>query len=145
MVLSKHFYIYIISIILGFIYLFFIQTSITTIDSSNFIIESKIAQQKIFHIQRENNQSTLECNHQPILFKNPKKLGYWYKGTESISIQLHRGENRCHGTYLREHIAQKLNFSEFLILFILLGIPLFNFLFFILISLLNKLGRGKNV
>jgi len=56
MVLSKHFYIYTISIILGFTYWFFIQTSITTVNSSKFIIESKIAQRKTFHIQRENNQ-----------------------------------------------------------------------------------------
>lgn len=143
--MSKRFYLYTISILLGFIYLFFIQTSIRRIDSSHFIIESKIEQQKTFHLQRENNQSTLQCNNQPILFKNPKKIGYWYKGTESINLQLHRGENLCYGSYLKRNIAQKLNFSEFLILFILLGVPLLNLLFLILISLLNKLRRGRHV
>ena len=77
-----------LSFIIGFIYLFIIHIDIEKIDKSHFIINSKITQTKTLHIKRENNQSTIQCNENSIPLTEQKKKGYWYHGTESISIAL---------------------------------------------------------
>ena len=132
-----------LSFSLGLIYLYFIETSILKTDASHFVITSKIEQNKSFHIRRENNQSTLQCNTQNIIFSNQKKRGYWYHGTESIDIMLHNGKNMCHGTHLTGEIAQKLNFTEFIVLFMLMGVPIFHLLFTLLIWLLNRVWKKE--
>jgi len=132
-----------LSFSLALVYLYFVQTSVLKTDASHFVITSKIEQNKSFHIRRENNQSTLQCNTQNIIFSNQKKRGYWYHGTESIDIVLHKGENICQGTHLTSEIAQKLNFTEFIVLFILMGLPIFHLLFTLLIWLLNRLWKKK--
>ena len=134
---------HIISLFLGILYFYIIDTSILKINSSTFIIESKIEQQKSFHIRRENNQSRLQCNGQNLVFNNPKKKDYWYHGTESINIILYEGKSSCQGTHFTDEIAQKLNFTEFIILFILIGVPIFNLLFTLLTWILNKIWRKK--
>jgi len=132
-----------LSFSLGLLYLYFIETSIIKTDASHFVINSKIEQNTSFHIRRENNQSTLQCNNQNIIFSNQKKRGYWYHGTESIDIVLHNGKNMCHGTHLTGEIAQKLNFTEFIILFILMGLPIFHLLFTLLIWILNRVWKKE--
>ena len=132
-----------LSFSLGLIYLYFVETSVLKIDASHFLITSKIEQNKSFHIRRENNQSTLRCNTQNIIFSNQKKRGYWYHGTESIDIMLHKGENICQGTHLTGEIAQKLNFTEFIVLFILIGLPIFHLLFTLLIWILNMVWKQE--
>ena len=128
-----------ISLLFGFIYLFFINTSIEKINRSHFIIDSKIEQVKRFHIRRENNQSTLRCNDDTIIFNNQKRKGYWYHGTESIDIKLHKGKNHCQGTNITGEVVQKLNYIEFFILFILIGTAIFHLLFKLLLFGLNTI------
>jgi hypothetical protein len=128
-----------ISFLFGLLYFYFIHTSLKKIDPSHFTVVSKIEQVKRFHIRRENNQSTLQCNHQDLTFVNQKEKGYWYHGTESIDIPLYQGENNCYGTNLSGEVAQKLNYIEFFILFILSGIPLIHLLFQLLLIGLNYL------
>ena len=122
-----------------------IQIDIEQIGTSNFIINSKIPQTKTIHLQRENNQSTLQCNEHDTPLREQKKKGYWYHGTESVSIVLHRGKNHCHGQNLTATMAQKLNFSELLTLFILMGIPLYYRVFQLFILLLNRFKSEKNI
>ena len=81
--------------------------------------------------------------YQNLTFDNPKKKDYWYHGTESINILLYKGKNECQGTHLSSKIAQKLNFTEFMILFMLLGIPTVYLLFALLIWVLNKTWKKK--
>jgi len=132
-----------LSFSLALVYLYFVETSVLKIDASHFVITSKIEQNKLFHIRRENNQSTLQCNTQNIIFSNQKKRGYWYHGTESIDIMLHNGKNICQGTHLTGEIAQKLNFTEFIVLFMLMGVPIFHLLFTLLIWLLNRVWKKE--
>jgi hypothetical protein len=142
--LKHHKLLYLISLILGLLYLFFINITILKNNGSKFIISSKIDQRKSFHIRRENNQSTFQCNNEDIVFNNPKEKDYWYRGTEQINIVLYKGKNTCQGTSITSEIAQKLNFTEFIILFILIGIPLFHLLFMLLIWIFNKVWRKDN-
>ena len=132
-----------ISLLFGFIYLFFIDTSIQKINRSHFIINSKIEQVKRFHIRRENNQSTLQCNNQNLIFDNPRQKGYWYHGTESVDIKLQQGENHCHATHITGEVAQKANYLEFIILFLLIGTTLFHLLFKLLIFGLNQINSNS--
>ena len=131
------------SLLFGFIYLFFINTSIEKINRSHFIIDSKIEQVKRFHIRRDNNQSTLQCNNQNLIFDNPRQKGYWYHGTESVDIKLYKGKNLCQGTHLTGEVAQKVNYLEFFILFILIGTAIFYLLFKLLIFGLNTLKSNS--
>jgi len=134
---------HLLSFSLGLVFLYFVETSVLKINASHFLITSKIEQNKSFHIRRENNQSTLQCNTQNIIFSNQKKRGYWYHGTESIDIVLHKGKNICQGTQLTGEIAQKFNFTEFLVLFMLMGLPIFHLLFTLLVWLLNRLWKKE--
>jgi len=71
------------------------------------------------------------------VFNYPKKHDYWYKGTESVSISLIKGKNHCETHYVSSQIIEKIDIIELFILFILIGIPLYNLLFFILIYILK--------
>ncbi len=130
-----------ISFLLGMVYLFFTHVTILHKNNSTFSIESKIAQEAKFHIRTKNTSAQLSCNNQKIEFPHIRKHDYWYKGEEKVFIALKKGINHCHGVNITGEIKQKITFFDYLILFILMGIPLFSLLFFIFINIINLIKR----
>jgi hypothetical protein len=132
-------------VLFGGIYFFTILVDISEIATNSkkidFTIGSKIEQEARFHIKVEHNQTTLSCNGKRVLLDRSKKHDYFYRGEEQITIPLNRGENRCHAVDMQSKIKQKIDFMDFMVLFILLGIPLFSLLFFIVVGILNFFKR----
>jgi hypothetical protein len=127
--------------LLGLLYLFLIHIQIIKQDNQHFILYSKINQTVKLHIQLEYKQSKMRCNDTPIVLDNGKKHDYFYHGQEEIMVPLYRGENLCKIEHMKSKIRQKIGFLDFIILFILLGIPIFQGLFFLVMKLMDKVKK----
>jgi len=140
---KKIFFILLGMALFGIIYFFTIWVDISKISSSSrnfsFTINSKIEQNVNFHIQVEQNRTTLKCNNQTIMLDRSKKHDYFYRGEEQINIPLKRGDNICQAVDMRPKIRQKIDFLDFIILFILWGVPLFQLLFLLFIWIMNRI------
>ena len=138
---SRLFLLFIILFLLGVSYIYLIKVDISQ-QKENFTIESKITQNVKFHIKTEHNRTTLICNSMPVILDNSKKHDYFYQGQEEIIISLIRGENSCQAEHLSS-IKQKIDFVDFMILFILWIIPLFHLLFLLLTWSIDKIKNFK--
>lgn len=127
--------------VLGLLYTYLIKVEI--LKENDFIFTSKITQNSTFHIRTDHKLTTLSCNGQKVSLDNSKKHDYFYQGQEEITIPLVRGENRCHSEHLSA-IKQKISFIDFIVLFILWGIPLFHLLFLLFILILDRLKSFKS-
>ncbi|HHH51358.1 MAG TPA: hypothetical protein ENK76_03210 [Campylobacterales bacterium] len=133
---------YIVMILFGLLYIFLIKTDIKT-SSNSFIIQSNIPQNANFHIITKYQKSHLICNNKPINIDISKKHDYFYHGEEQITIPLHYGKNICQTQNIEPKIKQKIDFWDFLLLFILLGTPTLYFLLSILIKILDKIKTSN--
>ncbi len=124
---------------LGVLYSYLIKVDILKDDK--LIIISKITQDVNFHIRTEYNLTKLTCNGVAVLLDNSKKHDYFYRGQEKITIPLVRGENICQAEHMSPIIKQKISFIDFIVLFILWGIPLFHLLFSAFIWLTHKISE----
>ena len=127
----------IVSVLMGLLYLFLIKVEISHIENQSFTIESKITQEVKFHIQTKNTSAQLTCNNKKISFKDITKHDYWYSGEEKVFISLKQGKNSCQGKNITSNIKQKIDFTDYTLLFLLIGIPLFTLLFSLFIKLLD--------
>ena len=123
-----------LSAVMGIFYYYLIQVDISKIEQNSFIINSQINQETKFHIQTIGKEASLICNDKEILFDSKTPHTYFYRGQEEIFIPLKRGENRCLSQNLAPKIAHKIGYIDSIVLFILVGIPIFNILFYMLIS-----------
>ena len=148
-----------IFLLLGILYYFLIQTPIIDIkhtpdntDSFTFTVQSYIPQTAKFHVGAGRYYfKSIECHKKKISF--PKKSWQWFEGVgEQTIFKLQRGKNRCTAIVdnpkhaFQPIIKQKLTFINYIILFILIGIPLFSLLFTTFIWILDKLkGKIKSI
>ncbi|MCK4441734.1 MAG: hypothetical protein KAU90_06985, partial [Sulfurovaceae bacterium] len=133
---------YIVMILFALLYLFAIRTDIET-SSNSFIIHSNIPQNSNFHIITKYKKSHMICNNKPINIDISKKHDYFYHGEEQITIPLHYGRNICQTQNIEPKIKQKIDFWDFLVLFILLGTPILYSLLSILIKILDKIKKSN--
>ena len=124
---------------LGYLFLIKVDISQTSIGSNrtDFILHSKINQNIKLHLNTHYKSTKLTCNGNEIRLGNSKKHDYFYRGQTEIILPLQRGENLCQAKNLSSTLKQKIDFIDFMVLFILLGIPLFSLLFLVVISVLN--------
>lgn len=140
---------------LGLIYGYLIHIEISTPQQEktdktrfSFNIHSKIAQTINLHIATRDELNGLHCEDTPNRFKYYSK-GYDYKQQEEVKITIKKGLNHCYlktlrASNLKPIIKQKITFVDYVFLFIFFIIPLFNLLFYLFITLLNKLWREND-
>ena len=128
----------IFSLTLGIFYYWLVQVDISKVKNNHFTIESKIEQDGRFHIKIIGKMATLSCNKKKILFDNNKTHTYFYRGNEEIFIPLQRGENLCSMSRLTPKIGYKIGYFDYIVMFLLLGIPIYRLLFNLLIYIIEK-------
>ena len=131
-----------LSVLFGIFYYFLIQVSVDEVQHSNskastfsFTLNSNIDQKVKLQIATERYKlRSVECSGEQIVF--PEKKMQWFEGVgEQVSFLLKKGENHCKvQTYNSRRaytpgIKQKITFFDYFILFLLLGMPLFQLLF----------------
>jgi hypothetical protein len=128
---------------LGYLYLIKVDISETSMASNktNFILNSKINQNVKLHLKTYYKTTKLTCNGNPIALENSKKHDYFYRGQGEIVLPLKRGENLCQAENLSSTLKQKIDFIDFMVLFVLLGIPIFSLLFLAVIWILDFLKK----
>jgi len=129
-----------LSLALGIFYYSLIQVDISTIKGNDFTLTSKIEQSVLYHVQGHHKKARFECNKKKVFLDNTKEHDYFYHGDEFISIPLKAGENHCRGWAIQSQFKQKLTYTNFLILSILVAIPLFTLIFSIFMKLLEKIN-----
>ena len=146
---------FILLLILGFIYSYFIHIDISTPirESSvhskfSFIINSKINQTINLHIATKDELNSISCNNNPNHFHYYSK-GYDFKQQEEVKLKIKSGINQCQlktlrASNLKPILKQKISFVDYLALFIFFIIPLFHLLFQALMWLLNRVWRQNN-
>lgn len=137
---------------LGIVYYFLIQVTITNINDKTqkspiftFTIHSHIPQTVKLHVGAGKNYlRSIHCNRQNISF--PDREWLWFETIgEQVFFKLKRGTNSC--TVRTQDtkyayipiVKQKLTFLNYCILFIFIGIPLFQLLFDFFITILHKI------
>ena len=128
----------ILSIIIGIFYYWLVKVDISNIENNRFIIDSKIEQEGKFHIKVVDKFTTLNCNKKEILFDNNKTHTYFYRGGEEIVIDLKRGKNLCEMRKLTPKVGYKIGYLDYVILFVLVGVPLYQTLFNLLINIIER-------
>jgi hypothetical protein len=128
----------IFSLTLGLFYYWLVQVEISEIKNGQFTIESKIEQEGKFHIKVVDKPASLVCNEKNIAFDNNKTHTYFYRGEEEIFIYLKRGENSCEMSRLAPTLGYKIGYLDYIVIFILLGIPIYQILFNLLIYILER-------
>ncbi len=128
-----------ISLLVGILYLFLIRVDIDIENNTQLIIYSHIQQSTQFHLKTE--ADNFICNGHSITLDKKIATDYFYHGDREVSVQLLRGENHCHSAVLNDvlKIGQKITYSEFLILFLLLAVPVVYLLFFPFILLIDRI------
>lgn len=147
-----------LSMVLGIFYYFLIQVSTIEVKHSSsrsntfsFVLSSSITQKVKLHIAAEKNKLRLiECNGIKIIF--PYKKQQWFEGMgEQVNFELKKGPNHCNvhtdnfGRVYTPSIKQKIDFLDYSILFLLLGIPLFELIFSAFIWGLNRVRSSTSV
>jgi len=141
-----------LSVLLGIFYYYLVQVSVSDIKHAaknanefSFTLESHIDQEVKLHIATQRYKlSSVKCNDTQIIF--PTKKMQWFEGVgEQVNIALKRGENsfivttnNYRKTY-KPQIKQKISSLDYVVLFILLGIPIFHLIFTFFIFLLDKI------
>ncbi|MCH9741028.1 MAG: hypothetical protein K0U38_09350 [Epsilonproteobacteria bacterium] len=100
---------------------------------------SHIPQTIKLHVVRINQSASLTCNGVNIKFINQKKPDYFYHGEEELIISLHRGENQCKSEALKLTMKQKISMVDFMVLFLLWGVPIYVIIYTLFIGILNKI------
>ncbi len=126
------------SSILGFIYYNQIRVDITQ-TKDKIVIDSKIAQNTNLFVKTRYRTSRLICNGLEVYIDNSKRHDYFYRGEESISLYLNRGETICRYRDIYS-LKQKISIKDFLILLFSILIPITIFLIYILNRLLERVN-----
>lgn len=147
-----------LSLLLGIFYYFLIQVSVTEVkhthsrsNTFSFVLSSIIKQSVKLHIAAEKNKlRVIECNGIKTVFSHKKQQ--WFEGMgEEVRFSLRKGSTDC--TVYADNFAkvytpvikQKITFLDYCILFLLLGIPLFQLIFSAAIKGLNLLKSKASV
>lgn len=125
------------SICLGILYFWFIDIEISSISNNQFVIKSNINQGIKLHVQIINQESKLICNNKIIPIDNKQALDYFYHGDVETNILIHSGINICKMENLQQAVGYKIKYSDYAILLIFIGIPIYNIIFNILIHILE--------
>jgi len=123
---------------LGIIYYFLIQISIVSTNESGiryFTVHSYIPQEVKLHIQAKRNElKQITCNSQKFSFPQRERLWFERK-SEELVITLTQGKNICKVQTQKNiksfhiNVKRKWNYVEFMVLFVLLGLPMISLLF----------------
>jgi hypothetical protein len=139
----------IIFLFLGILYYLVIQIDIvdmrTQSRKTSFTIDTFIPQYVKLHIQANRNHlQVMRCTTKEFIFPIRDRLWFERK-TQEVYVYLKRGKNYCeivpqkNVKFYSGKIKRKYTFINYIILFILVGLPLFSWIFSFFIVILDKL------
>ncbi|MEA2029765.1 MAG: glycosyltransferase family 39 protein [Campylobacterota bacterium] len=138
-------------LLLGVFYLYLIHVKVDSIshispDRSNFTLHSNLSKPIKLHIRANKfNFKALYCNDKSIPFASQKWKWHDVAG-EEVVVDLQKGQNRCsvvvdnRGKKYNLELHSKGLFIDFIVLFILLGIPMVYIASYLFIGGLNRLS-----
>lgn len=133
--------------ILGIIYYLLIQIEINAINNHSFSIYSPIIQTVKIHANMGENQiRNISCNNSIVNF-NKHDFKWFESHTEEAKLHIQNGLNNCnitvYGDYIEENskpiLKNKITYIDYIVLFVLIGIPILNLIFYTLLCILKKI------
>lgn len=128
-------------LVLGLLYQWMATVTVETYQNG-FTLTSRIAQTAKIHLKRSDPSALLWCNGKKIAFIDPKKPDYFYHGEEEVNIPLRIGSTQCKTAKVFPLVKVKWSLFDFIVRFILWGIPLFVGVFYLFMFLLERIKRS---